>query len=366
MPSKKKSEIHTMEASPFYRIGRQVDLVPLTGNSLKNIKHLAQNRAQYYWRKEQKIGEKLRSISCPIGPLRTLHEELQSRLNRIKQPDYLYSPRRGHTARKNADLHEKSVQIAKLDIRQFYPSTTSEHVFRFFRHRMNMVDDVAGLLTKLCTIDERLPFGSPLSPILCTLVHRDLFDQVSVYCRSLSLIMSLWVDDITISGDKVSNQTLWTVRQMIHAKGLKSHKAQLRHTHLGAIVTGHYLRPNGISPANKHHLGVRDALAALDVTLSSPERLKLLYSLIGKTNYARGICPLGSAVRLRLDKRRDWLHGQRRFIQRRSFITTPARPIPVLNNNPGLPWDLPSETIHSEYVSALSGSAPSREGSISV
>ena len=168
MSSKKKSEVHTIEASPFYRIGRQVDLISLTGCSLKSIKILARDRAKHYWRKEQKIGEKLRSIACPTGALRTLHEELQSRLTRIKQPDYLYSPRRGHTARRNAGLHEASDQIAKLDIRQFYPSTTSEHVYRFFRHRMDMVDDVAGLLTKLCTIDGRLPFGSPLSPILCT------------------------------------------------------------------------------------------------------------------------------------------------------------------------------------------------------
>ena len=358
MSSKRKSEIHALENSPFYRIGRQVDLVPLTGCNLKTIKVLARDRAKHYWRKEQRIGEKLRSIACPVGTLRTLHEELQSHLNRIKQPAYLYSPRRGHTARRNAGLHETSAQIAKLDIRQFYPSTTSEHVFRFFRHRMDMVDDVAGLLTKLCTIDGRLPFGSPLSPVLCTLVHRDLFDQIALYCQSLSLVMSLWVDDITISGERVSTKVLWTIRQMIHAKGLKSHKAQLRYTHLGAIITGHYLHPTGMSAANKHHLGVRDAMAALDLTPNSPERLRLLHSLIGKTNYARGIYQPGSALRARLDKRRDWLHGERRYIQRQSFISQPAKPISVLNDDFSLPWSLPDDITRSEYLSALSRSVP--------
>src|ERR1019366_8626948 len=110
--------------------------------------------------------------------MRTLHERIQGICNRIKQPDYLHSPRRGHTAAGNAEIHRFSKTIAKLDIRQFYPSTTSEHVYRFFLYRLAMRDHVAGLMTQLCTVDDKLPFGSPLSPILCTLVHRDLFDQI--------------------------------------------------------------------------------------------------------------------------------------------------------------------------------------------
>ena len=358
MPTKGKSEVYSLEASPFYRMGRQADLASLSGIDLKTLKRLGRDREKLYWRKEQKIGEKLRRIACPVGPMRKLHDELKNRLSRIRQPDYLYSPRRKHTAAGNASLHETSAMIAKLDIRQFYPSTTDEHVFRFFCHRLKMAHDVAGLLTKLCTVDGRLPFGSPLSPVLCTLVHRDLFDQIHSHTKSLGLRMSLWVDDITISGARVSYSVIWTIRQMIHAKGLRSHKAQLRHTHLGTVITGYYLHPRGQSAANKHHLGVRDTLRKLDNTLDLNERLPLIRSLLGKTNYARRIYPQGSTVRLRLEKRRDWLHAQRRQIQAKGFITQPANPIPRDTDQVGLPWTTPDVTISSEYLGDLAAMVP--------
>ena len=72
----------------------------------------------------------------------------------------------------------------------------------------------------------------------------------------------------------------------------------------------------------------------------------------------RESCHSIKIVRARLDKRRDWLHGQRRYIQRRSFITPSAKPIPVLNDDPGLPWSLPDDTVRSEYLFALSKSVP--------
>jgi RNA-directed DNA polymerase len=191
--------------------------------------------------------------------MRRIHERVQSLCNRIEQPEYLHSPSRGHTAIGNAGLHNRSTVIAKLDIRQFYPSTTDEHVYRFFRSRMKMQDDVAGLTTKLCTVDGKQAFGSPLSSVLCTLVHRDLFDQFILYCRSIRLVMSLWVDDITISGDTVADSVIWAVKQFIHTKGLKYHKVKVRALRRGAVVTGHFPTQSGMAAANKHHLGVRDS-----------------------------------------------------------------------------------------------------------
>jgi RNA-directed DNA polymerase len=352
MPSKSTAELYSIEQSPLYRIGRQKDLVPLFGQDLKTLRRLARDRYHHYWRKDLMIGEKLRSIVCPFGTMRKLHERIQAISNRIKQPAYLHSPRRGHTAAGNADLHRFSKTIAKLDIRQFYPSTTSEHVYRFFRYRMEMCDDVAGLMTHLCTVDGKLPFGSPLSPILCTLVHRDLFDHIAQHCQFNGLIMSLWVDDITLSGETIRPSVMWTIKGIIHAKGLKYHKVQIRERLSGAIVTGHYIHRGGIAAANKHHLGVRDSLAELDSVTGTADRLKLIRSLIGKTNHGRAIYIAGTAVRVRLDSRRDWLHTERRSLERERFIRPAAHPIiPQAADDMSLPWE---SQVHADYLAALS------------
>jgi RNA-directed DNA polymerase len=327
MSRKQKAEIYPIEKSPFYRMGRQRDLVPLLRIDMKTIRRLACDRHDHYWRKERQIGEKTRLIVCPFGNMREVQERIQSLCNRIEQPVYLHSPRTGHTAAGNADVHRLSKIVAKLDIRQFYPSTTDEHVFRFFRNHLKMTDDVAGLITKLCTVDGRLPFGSPLSPILCTLVHRDLFVQIYQYYQSTDIKMSLWVDDITLSGDNITSELLWDVKQFIKAKGLKYHKVKIRHLHRGAIITGFFLHPAGIAAANKHHLGVRDKLAELDGTSDTTARLKLVRSLIGSVNYGRRIYDTSTPVRIRLDQRRDWLHSERRRLEALPSVMQPRDPL---------------------------------------
>lgn len=335
-------------------MGRQRDIASLLGFDLQRLKRLVRDRQDQYWRKNMNIGNKPRAIVCPFGAMRAVHGRIQSLCNRVAQPVYLHSPRRGHTAAGNAAIHNTSRVIAKLDIRQFYPSTTDEHVFRFFRYRLDMTDDVAGLMTKLCSVDGRLPFGSPLSPVLCTLVHRDLFDRIHLYCRTAGLNMTLWVDDITLSGDDVPDVVLQTIKGFIHNKGLRYHKVQRRLRISGAVVTGHYLHRKGVAAANKHHLGVRDALAQLDATTDPVLRLKLVRSMIGKTDHARRIYLPSSPVRKRLDQRRDWLHVERRRLQRLSFTTHPTKPQSVgdiTRSDP--PWGRLSDDIHSQYLSAL-------------
>ena len=178
-------------------MGRQRDLAELVGFTLKRLRKLAADRESCYWTRELQINGKMRKITCPFGAMRRLHERLKHLFNRIQQPSYLYSPRHGVSAPMNAAAHIGAKEVVKLDVRQFYPSTTDEHVFRFFFHELGMRADVAGLLTKLATFRGRVPFGSPLSPVLCALVHRDIFDDIHACGTAANSTFTLWVDDLT-------------------------------------------------------------------------------------------------------------------------------------------------------------------------
>lgn len=230
----------------------------------------------------------------------------------------------------NAVLHQRGHIIVKLDIRQFYPSTTDEHVFRFLHHQLKMPDDVAGFITKLVTFEKALPFGSPLSPVLCTLVHRDMFDRIRGYCALEDHTLSIWVDDLTISGMDHKDMLIKAIRREIARKGLKTHKLQKKRTKRGTVITGVFVSNDTVAPANKIHVRIRDKLQQLSTTDDLVEKLKLIQSLIGSHDYCLMIFPADSPQALRFKRRKAWLHQERRQLEKKiEHRTEAAKSLPL-------------------------------------
>lgn len=315
MTLRKQAERYPLENSPFYRMGRAKDLAALLRISPKQMKSLIVRASSLYFYRDEEIGGKRRSLAVPINEMRSLHERIKGLLGRIILPDYLYSPRRGRAAVDNALVHQDALVVVKLDVKQFYPSTTDEHVFQFFRHRLGIVDDVAGRLTKLCTIQGRVPFGSPLSPVLCALVHDDVFGKVAARCQLSGDTMSLWVDDLTVSGNSVTVGMVRDITRLIAAKGLKTHKTQRSSARRGIVITGTFIGPNGAAPANKSHLKMIEKLRLLDLETDPAARMKLIESLLGMVNYQMTIFSEDSENYQRLKSRRQWLWNAFRTTQ---------------------------------------------------
>lgn len=311
----KTIERYKLTSSPLYRIGRHIDLAGALLLTRKHLRCLIIKRIAYYNFRDVTIGGKKRSLAVPIRDMRQVHERLKDLLGRIELPDYLYSPRKHRTPIKNAAAHRDASSIVKLDVRQFYPSTTDEHVFQFFKYRLGMADDIAGRLTKLCTINGRVPFGSPLSPILCALVHDDVFSRVASKCDLNDYTMTLWVDDITISGHQVSNRIIREIQRLLSAKRLIHHKAMRATTRKGIVITGNFVSTKKVSPANKIHLKIRNKLAELKRANTAAQRLVVVRSLIGLTNYSLSVYDGGSQESVRARSRRAWLHNYRRELE---------------------------------------------------
>jgi RNA-directed DNA polymerase len=307
MTSRTQVERYPLENSPFHRMGRAKDLAALLRLTPKQVTSLIVRRSALYWFKDEVIGGKQRSLAVPVGEMRAVHDLMKNLLGRIVLPDYLYSPRRGRAAVDNALRHQGARVVVKLDVKQFYPSTTDEDVFQFFHHRLGMVDDVAGRLTKICTINGKVAFGSPLSPVLCALVHDDLFGQVAARCELSGETLSLWVDDVTVSGDNVTKTLVRDITRLIAAKRLKAHKAQRSTQRQGIVITGTFIGWNGPAPANKSHLSVKAKLEALEAETDPGFRMKLAESLIGMMNHQMTIYPKDSARYVHLKRRRQWL-----------------------------------------------------------
>ncbi len=242
MPKSRRSRIerYELDQSPLAQKPTQKELASLIGETKADLVRLVNYKEQFIRRREEAIGkkQKLRKLAYPVGRLRAAHERLKYQLNKVKKPAYLMSPRSKISTRDNAVMHLGQHQYLTLDIKQFYPSTTSAMIRRFFVTVLGMYEDVARILTKLCTVDGLASFGSPLTPVLCSLVHRAMFDEIDAICRRRGLKFSVWVDDMTISGNFVPREVLAEIRLAIRRHGFQSHKIEFRSGHRPVVVTG--------------------------------------------------------------------------------------------------------------------------------
>jgi retron-type reverse transcriptase len=116
-------------------------------------------------------------------------------------PDYLTGGMPGKSIKDNAFPHLGQPAIVTLDIKNCFPSIHNGMVYKVWREVLGTSEPVSALLTKLTTLQHRLPQGSTASPILCNLVLAPLANQINEYALSQGLAYTQYVDDITISGD---------------------------------------------------------------------------------------------------------------------------------------------------------------------
>lgn len=286
-PKRSVRERYDFADSPWAQNLTQRDLAELLRFRKSELENMVSFKEAWIIRRTAQVGRKVRNLAYPYGRLRWVHERLKHHLGKIRQPEYVFSPRGGRTQRDNASVHVGQNQFLTLDICQFYPSTTSEHVFRWAHHGAGLRADVAGLFTKLTTVDERLSFGSPLSPVLATLVHRPMFDEVHGAVTKRGLRMSLWVDDLTISGRFVPGELLTQIREIIARHGLRSHKIRYRSGSRPVTVTGIPIAKSGLVAPRALHQRVQDGYALLREAQTDTERSHVIDLLLGQLGSLR-------------------------------------------------------------------------------
>ena len=149
--SRTSSKPYPLTASPFFRLERRRDVAKLLNLSPSKVTRLLADRDHLYAVRDEVIGGKLRRLTVPLKGMRRCHDRLLHLLRRIELPEYIRCPRKKSTAWGNALAHLESASVTSFDIKAFYPSTTEEHIFRFFRYRLEMSEDCARQLALLCS-----------------------------------------------------------------------------------------------------------------------------------------------------------------------------------------------------------------------
>jgi retron-type reverse transcriptase len=246
--SKNKHGGYALNQSPFYCLRSKKKLASILYTNKYKIDLLCRDENIYKERDIPSYTGNIRHIEEPKFALKQVQKRIAAILKRIEIPEYVHSPKAHRSYITNAKVHISCLSLKTIDIETYFPSTSGKYVYWFFHQKMKCSSDVAGILTRLSTFNNHLPTGSPLSPILSFFSHLDMWNNIDEIVRSENCILSIYIDDIAISGDRVSNKLIWKVKQQLHCDELRSNpkKEKSYNGKKARRLTGVIISPNGI------------------------------------------------------------------------------------------------------------------------
>lgn len=178
---------------------------------------------KYSKRKELKKNGGVREIYPPSPNLKKTQRIVLDRI--LSLCDLLpcvYGLSKGKTVFVNASAHQTNFdkQLLILDIEDFFPSIKRKDVLRVFKC-LGFNKENASILTKICTVDNKLPQGSPASPYIASLVCVNLDKKIYLYCQRRNFIYTRYFDDISISGSNISNKNINEIENIVLSNSFK-------------------------------------------------------------------------------------------------------------------------------------------------
>ena len=212
----------------LYGIKRKRDIrVLLKINSKKNISQICNLYKPYIANK----GKKRLIEPIDSKELKSIQKRIQILLKDIKYDENIFSGIPGKSYIDNGLYHLESKYVVALDINKFFPNISREKVYKFFKNKLMNSSDVAEILTDLCTVNlekisnldnnvldylkdnkihqmKHIPTGSSISCIMSYLSNIDMFNEISNVAKISGCKVSIYVDDVVISSNKMINNEI--------------------------------------------------------------------------------------------------------------------------------------------------------------
>jgi RNA-directed DNA polymerase len=164
----------------------------------------------YYEKKELKLDKdgnvkhengqpKYRIIYPSTGDLKKLQTTIHKKiLSKIYLPTNVKGGVKGCDNILNAKVHQGNKYKFVTDLKDFYPSISSESVVKMFI-RNGFSKKIAQILTQLTTYNKYVPQGAPTSGSIANLVFVPTDKILIEICKSYNLKYTRYVDDLTFS-----------------------------------------------------------------------------------------------------------------------------------------------------------------------
>ena len=211
---------------------------------------------------------KTRPIDAPLDPLKKALYDLKDILENTCGASYhtnafAYIPRRCAVDSIRRHQANKSFWFLKTDFSNFFGSITQE----FMEHQLRMIfpfseiykdphgKDVLSKAIDLCFLNNGLPQGTPISPMLTNLIMIPIDHRLTNTLRSFRgnhYIYTRYADDITFSGNKSLVRYKKIIEQIINEEHyeINHQKQRLSYNYQRQEVTGLIVN-NGVSVNKK-------------------------------------------------------------------------------------------------------------------
>ncbi|MBD2186884.1 RNA-directed DNA polymerase [Pseudanabaena sp. FACHB-723] len=288
---KNKYSRYDLNQSPFFRLTSQTKLAKVLWISKRKLEILIDSENLYIEDVFIKSG-KSRLLAKPRYDLKKVQKQIEDILKRIKCPDYLHSPKKDCSYISNAKVHTNANVVVTLDIQNYFSSTPSRRVYWFFHKKMQCSPDVASILAKLLTFKDHLPTGSPSSPLIAYFAYIDMWNEINELVENANCKLSLYIDDVTISGQNVSEKLIWEVKKKIYSNDLSVNKSKEKR-YSGKQprqITGVILTPQGeMKLPNRQHLKMYKVRKLIKKTDDPEAKDNLTQKLKGLESQAKQI-----------------------------------------------------------------------------
>lgn len=277
---------------PLNSIKKLSFLLKTNPNDLKKIAKSAGNFYQPFDRKQIKENGdvKWRHIDNPLSELKKIQRKINKILltNVIQSlPTSITGGRTNQSIFTNASYHTNQEAVVTIDLKDCFPKTNNLRIFKVWRRYLGNGEQVSDMLTKLTAFQRRLPQGAPTSSSLCNLVLLPLHLDILKYCNKNELNLSQFVDDITISGEKVKViEAIDNVISIIQSQGYAARKRKVKVmlSYRQQKTTGLIVNKK-ISISKKFIENVRKEI----IILSNQEKISenTIKSILGKINHIK-------------------------------------------------------------------------------
>lgn len=317
-----KGKSYALSDSGLYNITTKKRLEDRLQKPFSELKKLTDD-SNYRTFLIKKLDGSFREVEAPKLKLDIVQTRIASLLIRVAMPDYVHSGIPGRSNITNAQCHIGDHPLLTMDIRRFYPSTSRKSIYNFFRSKLKAAPEIAGILADLCSYkgsatQPHLPTGSRLSMPLAFWANYTMYENLYAFCKSKKITMTIYVDDLTFSGDAVNRSVEHKVKKIVRDAGLAIHpeKSRLYRRDEPKLVTGVIIDGSELKVRNKHHgliykLFNKLRTATCDKTLEEHQKIAidtLQKQLLGRLSAAGQIDPAFKQRAAGL--RRDFKHQQ--------------------------------------------------------
>ncbi|MBN2583220.1 MAG: RNA-directed DNA polymerase [Planctomycetes bacterium] len=313
-------------SSDGLRIQRIEHLASQLGFPVDRLVDCAEHAGDFYHDFKRNVKGKDRDLTMARPPLSVLQRRILDRiLCRLPVSEHAFGAIKGRSIRDNAVAHARAPFVAKLDIRDFYPSIRYQKIYDFFMAQ-GCSPDVARTLTLLTTRNYSLPLGTSTSPFLADQVVHPIDTRIGGLAKAKGLRYTRYVDDVTLSGpfdlEQLAKQIVTIIRQAGFA--IKRTKMEFYRPDDGKerIITGVRVQDGKVSaPSNYIELLKRDLVLARKASLHEVvhQDFDTRDQFRGKIGYVMWLDPKAGRKLIRLYRKVKWSHFEYATSRRKSM-----------------------------------------------